>query len=79
MRTSIHTREYKALTKWLKEKRLEAGLSLRQLGELLEVHHSIVGKVEICERRLDLVEYLDYCQALGINPLEGIKIMLKAQ
>jgi transcriptional regulator with XRE-family HTH domain len=66
-----------ALIKWLKKKRLESGLSLRDLGELLEVHHSIVGKVEICERRLDLVEYLDYCKALGINPMEGLKIMMK--
>lgn len=77
MRTAIHTREYKALTRWLKEKRLEAGLSLRQLGELLGVHHSIIGKVEICERRLDLVEYLDYCKALGVNPTAGLKIMIK--
>lgn len=77
MRTAIYTREYKALTRWLKEKRLKAGLSLRQLGELVGVHHSIIGKVEICERRLDLVEYLDYCEALGVNPLEGLKIMMK--
>jgi hypothetical protein len=36
--------------------------------------HSFGGKVEQGERRLDVVEYLQYCQALDIKPEDGIKL-----
>ncbi len=46
---------------------------MRDLAERLEVPHSFVGKVEQGERRLDVVEYIQYCEALNISPLNGIK------
>lgn len=52
---------------------------MRELGERLGVPHSFVQKTEILERRLDVVEYIAYCQALGLEPEEGIKLMLKKE
>lgn len=46
---------------------------MRDLAERLEVPHSFVGKVEQGERRLDVVEYIQYCEALNISPLIGIQ------
>lgn len=45
---------------------------MRDLAERLEVPHSFVGKVEQGERRLDVVEYIQYCEALNVSPLIGI-------
>lgn len=45
---------------------------MRDLGAKLKIHHSWVGKIEQGERRLDIVEYLRICRALGIDPHKGI-------
>jgi transcriptional regulator with XRE-family HTH domain len=64
-----------ALLAWLKEKRLAKGFSMRELAEKLECSHSLISKVEQGERRLDVVEYVDYCKALDVNPVEGINLI----
>jgi transcriptional regulator with XRE-family HTH domain len=50
---------------------------MRELGEKLGVIHSWIGKIEQGERRLDIVEYLRICDALGIDPHEGLNIAMK--
>ena len=72
MQKSIYADEYRLILSWLRAKREEKGLTMRDLAEVLDVPHSWVGKVELGERRLDLIEYLRYCAALGIDPHEGI-------
>lgn len=72
MKKSLYTKENKALCDWLSSKRHESGLSIRALAVTLGIHHSIVGKIETGQRRLDVVEYLRYCRALNIDPHEGI-------
>ena len=46
---------------------------MEQLGDKLDVHFSIVGKIEKCRRKLDTLEFIVYCQALDINPAELIQ------
>ena len=48
---------------------------MRELGEKLGVIHSWVGKIEQGERRLDLIEYIRICDALDIDPHEGLDIV----
>lgn len=45
---------------------------MRQAGELLGKPHSFVGKTEIGQRRLDVVEFVWYCRCLGFDPVEGL-------
>lgn len=61
------------LANWLRIQRERKGLSMRQAGELLGKPHSFVGKVEIGQRRIDVVEFVWYCQRLGFDPIDGIK------
>ena len=51
---------------------------MRDLGGRLGVPHSYVQKVEQGERRLDAVEYVWYCQALGVAAQEGIELIREA-
>lgn len=73
MKTSVYSSEYEALRAWLVAARLSCGLTLRELGDRMGVNHSIIGKIETGGRKLDVIEYLKYCQALGVKPADGLK------
>ncbi|BGE53210.1 MULTISPECIES: helix-turn-helix domain-containing protein [Enterobacteriaceae] len=66
------------LIHWLRKAREGQGLSMRDVGERLGVPHTYVQKVETGERRLDVVEYVWYCQAIGILPHDGLDLILSA-
>ena len=76
MERSLYSKKYECLREWLKaELKKQPDLSMRMLSEKLNVHHSIIGKIEQGERKLDIVEYVDYCEALGSDPLVGTKVI----
>lgn len=50
-------------------------LSMRQLAEKLDCPHSFVGKVEQGERRLDVIEFVEYCKALNTDPKKGLLLI----
>lgn len=69
-RKSVHSKEQILLRDLLIDKRSKAGLTQRELALRLGVVHSLVGKVEKGERRLDVIEFISYCEALGVEPNE---------
>jgi transcriptional regulator with XRE-family HTH domain len=74
---SVQSPAAKALTKHLKRQRQEKGLTMREIGDLMNGPHSFVGKVENNERRLDVVEYAKYCLLLGIDAIAGFAIVME--
>jgi transcriptional regulator with XRE-family HTH domain len=78
MSKTLHATEYIRLIEWLKSVRVERGLTMREFAVQLSVPHSYIGKVEQCERKIDVLEYVRYCEALGANPNEGISLLLGA-
>ncbi len=50
-------------------------MSMRELGAILGEPHSFVGKTETGERRLDVYEYIQYCQALSLDPEYGLGLL----
>ena len=74
-RKSIYSQDWLALTGWLVQKRKQAGLSQRQLARNIGVVHSLVGKVEIGERRLDPIELVLYCEGMHADPCDLIKVI----
>ncbi len=82
MKKTIYTFESDLLRIWLRDKRHEAELNQRQLAEILEVHHSVVGKIETGERQINVIELIEYCEALNIDPhdiIEQLKLSAKKQ
>lgn len=75
MGKTVASEENSRLTQWLKVKRQEKGHTMRSLAQVLGTPHSFVGKIENQERRLDVVEFIRYCQALEIEPIEGLTIL----
>ena len=69
----INDSRYKALIDWLKAARNEQGLTVRDLGKLLGEPHQFVVRIETCERKLNVFEYVQYCEALGISPEDGLQ------
>lgn len=79
MSKSVSSDENKVLTTWLKEKRKEKGFTMRTFSEVIKTPHSFIGKVENQERRLDVVEFVRYCKALDVDPMEGLKLVMETQ
>jgi len=75
MKKTISSPDYRNLISWLKKSREDQGLSMRALAERLDVPHSFVQKIETMERRLDVMEYVWYCAALGIDSKKGLDLI----
>jgi transcriptional regulator with XRE-family HTH domain len=77
MKKAIYSSNGNILCNWLKEQRINSDLTMKELGLLLNVHHSIVGKIELGERRLDVIEWIQYCEALNADPFECLETLVK--
>lgn len=74
-RESIHSNKHKAVRNFLIERRKELGLSQQVLADRLNVIYSLIGKIETGDRRLDIVELVDYYNALEIEPCDILKLI----
>jgi len=50
---------------------------MRDVGQRIDRPHQFISKIENGERRLDVIEFVDYCKAIQANPAEGLKIVTK--
>ena len=75
MKKSITSNKYLSLLSWLKQVRIDQDVTMRDLADLIDEPHQFIGKVESGERRLDVYEYLQYCKALNVDPIVGLKYL----
>lgn len=68
MSKSIYRDEYRVLIDLLREAREQAGVTQGEVAKAFAWPQSTMSHVERGSRRLDLVEFLDYCKALGTDP-----------
>ena len=59
----------------LREARIQAGLRQEEVARRLEQPQSFVSKYETGERRLDLAELKEICEALEVSLIELIQKM----
>ena len=59
---------YRRLIEQLVTQRKKLGLSQQQVADRIGLHKQFVSRVELGERRLDVVEDTDLARALELNP-----------
>lgn len=72
---TIYSEENKKLRDWLRLKKDEQEISIRELADKLNWSKAIVGKILTGDRRLDVVEYVAVCEALDSDVHEGIDVI----
>ena len=78
MKTSSYSPHYEKLRAWLKQKRALTSLTLRELAPLIGAHFTSVGKMEQDRKKIELVEFIKYCEAIGADPHEGLEIIIQS-
>ena len=70
MEKSIFSANYDTFLALLRKERKRAELTQEQIAERIGQDQSFVSKCERGERRLDFVEVMAFCQAIGISFLD---------
>lgn len=63
----LHTSEYEKFLELLKQQRVEKGVTQVELSRRLGKPQQYVSRCEVGERRLDLIEFYEWCDALGVD------------
>ena len=77
MAASTFHRDYQLLIGLLKEARRQRGMTQMELAERLGNTQTFISKVERGERRLDVVEFVESCEAIAIDPCEVLGDFLR--
>jgi transcriptional regulator with XRE-family HTH domain len=65
---ALRTPQHQELLRQLVAARGKSGLTQQELAERLHRHQSFVAKYEGGERRLEVIEFVQICRALGVQP-----------
>ena len=76
MKKSIYSKKQRVLLDALIEARSKAGLTQQQVADKIGKPQSFVAKYEGGERRLDVIEFLEVVEMLGVNPMKIISELL---
>ncbi|SCY47122.1 helix-turn-helix domain-containing protein [Microvirga guangxiensis] len=72
---STHTTRYQRLLKLIIEARSEANLTQAKVADRLGKAQSQIASIESGGRRLDVVELLDLCEVIGLDPVKVVKVL----
>ena len=76
---SLHSPEHAALCGLLVTARRRAGLTQQVVAKRLKKPQSFIAKVEGGERRLDVLEFLNFTRAVEADPIEIMRTLLKSR
>lgn len=66
-----------ALAAAVAELRSRAGMSQRELADAVGREQSFIGRIETGQRRVDLVEWIQICRAVGADPQTEIAALVR--
>ncbi|TGV08745.1 XRE family transcriptional regulator [Mesorhizobium sp. M8A.F.Ca.ET.173.01.1.1] len=66
--SSLRSDLYRRLIELLVQARKDAGITQVELGKRLGLRQTAVSKFELCERRLDVAEFIAVAKAIGADP-----------
>jgi transcriptional regulator with XRE-family HTH domain len=78
MKKKVYIVQRSRLVSLLREIRIEAGLTQMELAVHIERDQTFVSKYESGQRRLDVLEVREICQAIGISLDEFVKRLEKS-
>jgi transcriptional regulator with XRE-family HTH domain len=70
---SLRSPQHEELLRMLIAAREDAGLNQEDVGDRIHRHQSFVSKYENGESRLEVVEFVEICRAIGVAPERLIK------
>jgi len=73
MKKSLYHPYQKILTEVVKSFRHDAGLTQTELAARLERHQSFISNIESGQRRIDVIELHQICNAIGISLMDFVK------
>jgi len=74
--STIHDPRYRLLVENLAGLRKEAGHSQEEIGIALGLSQSDISKIESCERRIDLIELIDFLQVVQPELANELTLLL---
>lgn len=78
MTSTLHTDSHRVLTAALVEARRSSGMTQQQVADRLGRPQSYVAKIEGSERRLDVIEFIEFARAIGAEPADLFARLLTA-
>jgi transcriptional regulator with XRE-family HTH domain len=69
----LERQKYEFLRAELKKARLGSDILQKDLAKILKKPQSYISKVESGERSLDVIEFVEYCNGLGLEPSKWLK------
>ncbi len=73
IKKTIHAKEYHIVIAMLRELREQKQLTQKGLADKIGSDQTFISKIEIGERRVDIIELKYICEALDIELVEFIK------
>jgi transcriptional regulator with XRE-family HTH domain len=74
---ALRSRRHRALCALLASARKAAGLSQHELAVRLKTSQTVIARIEIGERRIDVIEFMDLSRALKIDPRELVTQLMR--
>jgi len=75
---TLHGQRSKIFCDHIRSLRTKAGMTQRDLSQALGREHGMVARIELGERRVDMIEAFDLFEALGTDPeKETAELMTK--
>lgn len=76
MAKALQAARYRPLPRKLREMREAAGLTQRDLARKLKIAHTLIHASEVAERRVDVMEFCDWCRACGVDPADTLRDLM---
>ncbi len=73
----LHGKRSKIFCEHIRSLREKAGMTQRDLATALGREHGMVARIELGERRVDLIEAFDLFEALGADPGREVQELMK--
>jgi transcriptional regulator with XRE-family HTH domain len=77
MARTFDSPRHKALRDFLVERRKEAGLRQVDLAKRLKRRQDYISYVETGQKLVEVVELMEWAEAIGFDPRDGIKALSK--